>query len=360
MADCYNAFVNKRPSAKTMYRALLRRDTNFEGIFYAGVRTTRIFCRPTCPAKKPKPENVEYFATPQEAISGGYHPCSRCRPLCMDRNLPEVVQRLLDAVEQSPTGKLTDSELRGLGIDPATARRRFKRYFGMTFHAYHRARRMGLALSAVRSGEAIICAQLDNGFESASGFWGAFKRVFGTTASQAERVNCLHARWIKTPLGLMIALAKEDGLYLLEFVDRQELESEISLLRRRTNCVVVPGNNPHLDRITKELKDYFDGIAMRFTVPLVTTGSAFERDVWATLQTIPPGESWSYAQLANKVGRPAAVRAVGRANGKNCLALVIPCHRVIRADGSLCGYGGGVWRKRWMLQHERRIAEQAM
>jgi AraC family transcriptional regulator of adaptative response/methylated-DNA-[protein]-cysteine methyltransferase len=342
-----------------MYRALIGRDTTFEGIFYVGVTTTGIFCRPTCPAKKPRPENVEYFASAEEARSRGYRPCSRCRPLDKEKVLPELVRRLCDEIERSPTKKITDSELRAIGVDPSTARRQFQRYYGMTFQAYHRARRMGLALDEVRSGERVISAQVNNGFESASGFWEAFKRVFGIPASQAEKVNCLHAQRIETPLGAMLALANQEGLHLLEFADRRGLEDEITALRRRTGCVIVPGNNSHLDRISKELKDYFDGAAIDFTVPLNMTGSAFERDVWTALQTIPPGETWSYAQLAQSVGKPNAVRAVGRANGRNSLALVIPCHRVIRADGSLCGYAGGVWRKQWLLQHERRVIERA-
>lgn len=341
-----------------MYRALLNRDTTFEGIFYAGVKTTGIFCRPTCPTKKPKPENVEYFASSQAALYGGYRPCSRCRPLDQGRPRPDLVQRLCEAVEQSPTGKLSGSALRAMGIDPSTARRQFKRYYGMTFHAYHRARRMGLALYEVRHGERVIAAQLNQGYESASGFWEAFKRVFGAPASRAEQINCLQARWIETPLGAMLALANQAGLHLLEFVDRRGLEKEISSLRARTKCAIVPGNNPHLDQISQELKDYFDGNSMRFTVPVVMIGSQFEREVWTLLQTIPPGKTWSYAQLAQKVGRLGAVRAVGRANGKNCVALVIPCHRVIRADGSLAGYGGGLWRKQWLLEHERQAADK--
>jgi AraC family transcriptional regulator of adaptative response/methylated-DNA-[protein]-cysteine methyltransferase len=352
--------MNKLPSIKTMYRALLSRDTSFEGIFYVGVKTTGIFCRPTCPAKKPRPENVEYFSSPQEAIYGGYNPCLRCRPLYEDKNPPEIVQKLLEAVEQSPAGKFSDTELRDLGIDPSTARRQFQRYFGMTFHAYHRARRMGLALNEVRNGEAVISAQIDNGFESASGFWEAFKRTFGAPASSAARINCLQARWIETPLGAMLALANQDGLHLLEFVDRHGLEKQITSLRERIGCAIVPGNNSHLDQISKELKDYFDGVAVRFTVPLMMIGTPFERDVWATLKTIPPGQTWSYAKLAQGVGRANAVRAVGHANGRNRLALVVPCHRVIRSDGTLCGYAGGVWRKKWLLEHERRIVEQAI
>lgn len=342
-----------------MYGALLNRDSTFEGVFYVGVKTTGIFCRPTCPAKKPKPENVEFFASPQEALGGGYRACARCRPLEREKELPGLVERLREVVEQSPTGRVSGAELSALGIDSSTARRQFQRHYGMTFHAYQRARRLGLALDEVRRGHAVIDAQLNNGFESASGFWEAFKRVFGVSPSRAEQANCLRARRFETPLGAMLALADERGLHLLEFVDRRALEREIAGLMKRHNCAVVPGNNQHLERTGEELKSYFDGAATSFTVPLVVGGSEFERGVWTLLRTIPPGETWSYAQLAQTLKRPTAIRAVGRANGRNCLALVIPCHRVIRADGNLCGYGGGVWRKRWLLEHERQFVRRA-
>src|SRR5436853_1432741 len=351
--------MNKLPSPNTMYRALVSRDTSFEGIFYVGVKTTGIFCRSICSAKTPRAENVEYFASSQEAMYAGYRPCLRCRPLDKEKRRPELVQRLCDAVEQSPTGKLSDTELRNFGIDPSTARRQFQRHFGMTFHAYHRARRMGLALREVRDGGAVIDAQVNNGFESASGFWDAFKRVFGAPPSRADQVNCLQARWIETPLGAMLALANQDGLHLLEFVDRRGLENEITAIRARIKYPIVPGNNAHLEQISQELQNYFEGDAVSFTVPLIVGGSAFERDVWAKVQAITPGQTWSAAQLAQSIDNPRAVRAVGRANGRNCLAVVIPCHRVIRADGNLCGYGGGIWRKKWLLEHERRIVGPA-
>ncbi len=164
----------------------------------------------------------------------------------------------------------------------------------------------------------------------------------------------LQSRQIETPLGAMLALADQDGLHLLEFVDRRELESEIANIRSRAQCEVVAGDNACLDQIGRELEDYFAGRRLSFTVPLVIGGTAFERGVWAKLQTIAPGRTWSYLQLAEQLGNPRAVRAVGRANGRNCLAIVIPCHRVIRADGDLCGYGGGLWRKKWLLEHEQR------
>ncbi len=342
-----------------MYRALLNRDTTFEGVFYVGVKTTGIFCRPTCPAKKPKNENVEYYSSPQEALYGGYRPCLRCRPLDKEQKPPELVDRLRKMVERSPAGKVSGSELCAEGIDPSTARRQYQRYYGMTFHAYQRARRMGLALHEVRHGESVIDAQLSNGFESASGFWEAFKRVFGVPPSKAEHVDCLRARWIETPLGAMLALANDEGLHLLEFVDRRGLEREIACLMKRAGCAIVPGDNQHLDQLCEELKTYFDGAMTSFTVPVVIAGSAFERGVWSLLRTIPPGETRSYAQLARTLGNASAIRPVGRANGRNCLALVVPCHRVIRADGQLCGYGGGVWRKQWLLEHERQAIARA-
>jgi len=179
------------------------------------------------------------------------------------------------------------------------------------------------------------------------------------TLPSTPAVDGLQARQIETPLGTMLALANHEGLHLLEFVDRRELEDEITALRARIKQAIEPGNNAHLERISRELQSYFEGRELTFSVPLVVGGSPFERDVWAKLQTISPGETWSYAELAERIGNPRAVRAVGRANGRNCMAIVIPCHRVIRSDGNLCGYGGGIWRKQWLLEHERQIIGQS-
>ncbi|MBI4535353.1 MAG: bifunctional transcriptional activator/DNA repair protein Ada [Ignavibacteriae bacterium] len=348
--------MRKLPSTRTMYKALLQRDSSFEGVFYVGVRTTGVFCRPTCAARKPKPENVEYFSSSKEALFGGYRPCTRCHPLDGERKPSAVVMRLREAVERS--GKLSGRDLRAMGIDPSTARRQFQRFYRMTFQEYQRARRMGLALHSVRNGESVIEAQLANGYESSSGFWGAFTNLFGTPPSRAEEVNCLQAQWIETPLGPMLALANDEGLHMLEFVDRRGLEHEITTLRRALGCVIVPGNNPHLEKIKQELRAYFDGIGSSFSTPIVVEGSLFERRVWNELLKIPVGSTQSYGDIARRIGDPKAIRAVGRANGRNSLAIVIPCHRVIRADGSLSGYGGGVWRKRWLLDHEKGLTRR--
>jgi AraC family transcriptional regulator of adaptative response/methylated-DNA-[protein]-cysteine methyltransferase len=339
-----------------MYRALSRRDAAYEGVFLTGVKTTGVFCRPTCRAKRPKAENVEFFRSAVEALHGGYRPCRLCRPLDATRPVPPLVEKLRRAVEEAEDARVMDKDLVARGIEPSTARRQFRAYHGMTFHAYQRARRMGLALRDVQSGKAVADVQAARGYGSASGFRAAFARLFGRAPQAAHGQICLTARRFETPLGTMLALADGQGLRLLEFVDRRGLEREILTLRRKLKCVMVPGTNATLDALAVQLKAYFAGEALGFAVPLAPIGSDFQRRVWAELQRIPAGETRSYLEMARRVGLPKAARAIGRANGSNMLALVIPCHRVINADGTLCGYAGGLWRKQRLLEHERKFA----
>src|SRR5213078_3014516 len=200
------------PPPETMYRALVKRDASFEGIIYVGVRTTGIFCRPTCSAKKPARENVDFFARANEALESGYRPCLRCHPLDPNARPPKLIERLRAEVERAPGGRLTDKELVALSIDPSTARRQFKRHYGMTFQAYHRARRMGLALREVRRGGRVDEAQNGSGFESASGFREAFTRTFGDPPTAAKSRACMFAERLDTPLGMMLAVADDNGL----------------------------------------------------------------------------------------------------------------------------------------------------
>ena len=335
-----------------MYEALVARDPAYEGVFYTGVKTTGIFCRPTCRAKKPREENVEFFASAPEALQHGYRPCRICRPLDRVPAPPPVVVRLLRAVDQRPSGRLTDKDLAGMGIDPSTARRRFRACYGMTFQAYQRSRRMGVALHGVRAGRPVIDAQLDGGYASTSGFRDAFLRAFGTPPRGAGSGDCLLARHIDTPLGRMLALADRQGLRLLEFVDQRGLDREVDRLRRRLRCAVVPGVNATLDATEAQVRRYFSDGRAGFDLPLAPVGTTFQQAVWAALRRIPAGTTRSYAGIAAEVGRPGAQRAVGSANGSNMMSIVIPCHRVIASDGTLSGYAGGVWRKQRLLEHE--------
>jgi AraC family transcriptional regulator of adaptative response/methylated-DNA-[protein]-cysteine methyltransferase len=150
----------------------------------------------------------------------------------------------------------------------------------------------------------------------------------------------------------MLAAATDSALCLLEFTDRRMLETQLALVGSRLSAAVVPGSNPVLEQTRSELDEYFRGVRKRFEVPLRMIGSDFQVHAWEALREIPFGETRSYRQQAEAVGRPTAVRAIGRANGENRIAIVVPCHRVVGADGSLTGYGGGLWRKKWLLEHE--------
>ncbi len=307
------------PPSDTMYRALVNRDSSFEGIFYVGVRTTGIFCRPTCPAKKPARENVDFFATSSEALHGGYRPCLRCTPMDPDRRPPKLIERLRAEVERAPDGRLTDKELAAMKIDPSTARRQFKRHYGMTFQAYHRARRMGLALREVRKGGRVDEAQNGSGFESASGFREAFTKIFGDPPTTAKERAPLFAQRIDTPLGAMLAVADDEGLRLLEFTDRRALERELTILRKRFRTNVVPGENEYLDAIRTQLGEYFAGTRTEFEVRLAPVGSDFQMRTWEVLRSIPIAETRSYSWMAERLGVPGArARSAGQTAPTSC------------------------------------------
>jgi|SRR5215471_240784 len=341
------------PSTTEMYRALVERDGSFEGLFYACVKTTGIFCRPTCHARKPKPENVEFAPTVQEALHRGYRPCQVCEPMAAGPSAPNWLAPLVDEIRRHPDLKLRDHDLRARGLDPVQVRRTFKRSFGMTFQAYQRAVRLGTAMKALHGGAPTLDAGMDAGFESDSGFRDAFARVFGDAPGRARGTALLTATWIETPLGPMLAIAGDGGLELLEFVDRRGLETELRELGRTLKGAIVPGEHAILTKTADQLREYFAGARRTFDIPLKLQGSAFQLAAWRALCEIPYGETRSYSDMARRVGSANAVRAIGRVNGQNRIAVVVPCHRVIRADGSLCGYGGGKWRKQWLLDHER-------
>lgn len=342
---------------KIYYQALLAKDTEYEGLFYVGVKTTGVFCRPTCPARKPKFENCEFFDTAQQALLASYRPCQRCRPLSHPNQVSDMIRLLVEAVENNPEKRWKTEDFRQLSIDESTARRQFKKRFGMTFVEYARARRMGLALKNIRSGRPVIDAQLSTGYESSSGFRDAFSRIMGAPPTQIDDGHVLKAAWLDTRLGPMMAIADDDALVLLEFVDRRGLEREVERLRLRTKRAIVPGITGPIMSIEKELEEYFEGTRTEFHTPLSCLGTPFQKSVWEQLIAIPSGKTRSYQDIAVMLGKPSACRAVAQANGANQLAIVIPCHRVINASGDLGGYGGGLNRKSWLLQHEKRMGE---
>ncbi len=339
------------PSVREMERAWQARDAAYDGLFLLGVRTTGIFCRPTCPARKPLPRNVTYFGSADEAAAAGFRACKRCRPLAEDEH-PPWAKDLLAQIERAPTAPVTEAALRARGVDPTTARRWFRKHVGMSPAAFARARRVGSAHAALRSGGKLDDAVADSGFESHSGFREAFARVFGAAPGQARARGSIVFSWLPSPVGPLVVAATGEGLCLLEFGDPARLGPQIERLRARFQMPAVPGRNAHLDLVERELRSYFAGRLRGFTVPVLIRGTPFQERVWRALLDIPYGVTCSYGDVARAVGSPAAVRAVGTANGANRVAIVIPCHRVVNTGGKLGGYGGGLHRKRFLLELE--------
>jgi len=337
-----------------MDRAFRSRDSQFDGVFYTAVRTTGIFCRPSCPARKPKSEHLEYFPTARDALFAGYRPCKRCHPLDPAGAEPEWLKDLLDRVDEDPTRRWTDADLRQIGLNPLRVRRWFQTHHSMTFHAYQRARRLGMALGRIRSGGDLTDSAYEYGFESFSGFREAFQKLFGVTPGRSRFRSHVVVNRILTPLGPMLAGAMDESLCLLEFCDRRMLETQVRRLQQRLQCLMTPGESPVIAEVEKQLNSYFEGKLREFSVPLFTPGTEFQQRVWEGLRQIPYGQVSTYAEQARRVGCSGAVRAVARANGDNRVAIIIPCHRVIASDGSLCGYAGGIWRKRFLLDLEKR------
>jgi AraC family transcriptional regulator of adaptative response/methylated-DNA-[protein]-cysteine methyltransferase len=226
----------------------------------------------------------------------------------------------------------------------------------MTFHAYCRSRRLGLALGQIREGVGVSTTAYQHGYESLSGFNEAFRQLIGAAPKATGNEVMLTVTRVLTPLGPMIAGGTEDSLYFFEFSDRRRLEKQLDRLRARLGCVFVPGDNDLLKRTTAEIEAYFAGELRQFAIPLAAPGTEFQQTVWDELRRIPFGETRSYADVARSIGRPTAVRAVARANGDNRMAIFIPCHRVVGSDGRLTGYGGGLWRKQHLLDLESRVS----
>ena len=339
-----------------LYAALVARDPAFDGHAFVGVTTTGIFCRLTCPARKPRFENTRFFETPAACLEAGFRPCLRCRPLHPRGEPDAVVVRLLNCLEQEPARVWREGDLTAMGLDPSTVRRTFKRVIGLTFLDLARLRRAGRGVERIAEGASVIEAQLEGGFDSGSGFRSALARILAETPTALKGCDLLKADWIDTPIGAMLAVADRHQLHLLEFFDRRALLPELTRLRQRTRCAIAFGRLPPIDEVGLQLRAYFAGHPGAFTTPLACHGSPFERQVWNCLRAIPPGTTTSYADLARSIGQPGATRAVARANGANQVAILIPCHRVVGSDGSLTGYGGGLWRKRWLLEHERKFS----
>ncbi len=341
--------MNQLPPDNEAWTAVLARDRAFDGRFVTGVLSTGIYCRPSCAARHPRRENVRFFASGAEARAEGLRPCLRCSPDDVSRDERAVLAAIaaIKAAEQPLAlgGLAADN-----GYSPAHFQRLFKRATGLSPAAYARALRMERASDALSTGGRVTDAVYDAGFAAPSRFYAASEGRLGMAPSVwANGGKGVTIRWavVETSLGAMLVAASDKGVCRLSFGEgREALEVRFphaelteggaefaALLAEVVASVEAPGNAAH--------------------IPLDVRGTAFQEMVWQELRRIPPGETRSYAQIAAAVGKPGAVRAAGSANGANNVAVLIPCHRVVRSDGTLGGYAYGLEIKAKLLERER-------
>ena len=346
--------VEQKDKIDDYYTALIDRDKSYVGVFFVGVKTTSIFCIATCRARKPKFENVEFYTTFKDALDNGYRPCKICKPTENANETPDYVEVAIKMVRDDPKEKVKDYMLREANISPEQVRRWFKKNYGITFHTFQRMYRINCAYEELKNGKKVTSTAYDNGYGSLSGFGYTYKKLLGSSPNQLMESSPILLSRTTTPLGPMFIAATDRGVCMIEFVDRRMLETEFKDLQRLLKSKIITGENKHIKQAKKELKEYFAGTRQKFEIPLDHPGTDFQNQVWNGLKDIPYGETRTYQQQATHINNPKAVRAVGTANGCNRISIVVPCHRVIGKDGNLTGYGGGLVRKRWLLDHEQK------
>lgn len=331
------------------FAAFDARDRSLDGKFVGAVKTTGIYCKPSCPARRPLRENVEFFWTAAEALAAGYRSCMRCKPdeVGRDRKAVAAALKLVGKAEDALSlEQLADA----VGYAPHHFHRLFKRDTGVTPAAYARALRAKRVTAALDTKGSVTEAIYEAGYSGPSRFYADTKGHLGMTPSAWKNGGAgVTIRWavVGTALGQMLLAATDKGICRLSFD-----EDEGELLRRFPKAEIVGGGSA-LEDLVKGAIAAIDHPAQMPDLPLDVAGTAFQQAVWKELCRIPAGETRTYADIAAAVGKPKAVRAAGSANGANNVAVLIPCHRVIRTDGSLGGYAYGLERKEKLLKAER-------
>jgi AraC family transcriptional regulator, regulatory protein of adaptative response / methylated-DNA-[protein]-cysteine methyltransferase len=332
----------------TAWAAFMRRDRTWDGRVIGAVKTTGIYCKPSCPARRPKREHVVFYGSAEEAREAGFRPCLRCKPdeVGRDREAVAAAVKLIERAEETPSlAELAEA----VGYAPHHFQRLFKRDLGVSPAEYSRGLRNRRTEHALKINERVTDAVYDAGYQSPSGFYSDAKERLGMTPSawrDGGRGETIRWTTFDSPLGQMLIAATSKGICRLTFND-----SEASLKRLFPNATIVEDEGG-LKRLVEGALEAIERPLAMPDLPLDVAGTAFQEAVWRELRKIPAGETRSYADIAAAIGAPKAVRAVGSANGDNHVCVLIPCHRVIRSDGSLGGYGGGIDRKKKLLAAE--------
>lgn len=344
------------------WQAVLARDARCDGRFVFGVRSTGVYCRPSCPARRPRRENVVFFPLPEAAEHAGFRSCRRCRP--RDAALdPRVgwVRRLCRHIEASPEGPLTLRALAGeAGMSPHHLQRTFKRVMGITPRQYADACRLATLKARLKKGKAVTEAIYEAGYGSSSRLYERAPAQLGMTPATYRRggrgMRIAYAT-VDSPLGRLLVAATERGISAVCLGDSDAtLEAA---LRQEYPAAEVSRDESRLGQWVEAILRYLEGREPHLDLPVDVQATAFQWRVWQELRAIPPGRTRSYGEIARRLGQPTAARAVARACATNPVALVIPCHRVVGESGALTGYRWGVERKRKLLEAEGREAQGA-
>lgn len=341
------------------WRAVLKRDGRADGVFFYAVRTTGVYCRPNCAARGPRRENVGFFDSCREAEAAGFRPCLRCKP---DR--PDVGREQIALIEQACRWIETAEEMPLLnelaeraGFSAYHFHRLFKRYTGVTPKAYGQAHRGRKMRARLRQGDTVTDAIYEAGYQAGSRFYEESKSRLGMTPTQLKKGGAgLMIRYTITRclLGPILIAATEEGICLIHFGENSA-QLQQTLLQYFPKAALRDSDERFGRWVRQILEAMTRGEAPSSDLPLDIRGTAFQQRVWQALRDIPAGEKASYAEVAAKIGRPRAVRAVAQACAANNLAVVVPCHRVVRSDGSLSGYRWGSERKAALLEREQRV-----
>jgi AraC family transcriptional regulator, regulatory protein of adaptative response / methylated-DNA-[protein]-cysteine methyltransferase len=336
------------PDDERAWQAVLARDRTFDGRFVTGVHSTGIYCRPSCAARHPQRENVSFFASPAAARDAGLRPCLRCRPDEVSRD-EEAVARALASLQDAQNAVSLEELARATGYSPTHFQRVFKRAVGLSPAGYARALRAARASEELTGGTSVTETIYAAGYGAPSRFYEASQQRMGMEPSAwRDGGRGVTIRWAvaDTTLGPMLVAATGKGVCRLSFSEGRE-----ALERRFPFAILEEGGADFVDLLGSVIAAVEQPGDSR-AIPLDVQGTAFQEAVWRELRRIPPGETRSYGQIAAAVGQPTAVRAAGSANGANNVAVLIPCHRVIRSDGTLGGYAYGLEIKRELLKRE--------
>jgi AraC family transcriptional regulator, regulatory protein of adaptative response / methylated-DNA-[protein]-cysteine methyltransferase len=339
------------------WAAVLARDPAYDGQFYYSVETTGVYCRPSCPARRPKRGHVRFHVTRQAAEQAGFRPCKRCRPdqISLDRQQADKVAaacRLIETAEEAPTLAVLAE---GAGLSPHHFHRVFKRVAGVTPKAYASAARNKRVREQLKRSKTVTEAIYDAGYTSNGRFYASSTQVLGMTPSafRAGGTNTeIRFAVGQCSLGVIMVAASDKGVCAILFGD--DAETLTDELRTQFPHAHLIGGDEDFKALVAKVIAFVEAPATGLDLPLDVRGTAFQHRVWDALRRIPAGSTASYADIARAIGAPKAVRAVAGACAANLVAVAIPCHRVVKSDGSLSGYRGGVERKRALLAKEAK------